>query len=351
MFNKVTENELLSFTKHLHMMLVSGIPISEAVEALGKHAKSSPLKKATHDIVSQVSAGKSFSQSLKKYPNVFPSLYTSMIKVGEASGTLEEALDYLSRHYQKQIILKQKIASALVYPAIVIAAVIAMTSFITFYVLPQLLVFFEALEVDLPTSTKILLAIATYSKNYGLITGLLAIVTVFSLGLIIKTAPGKAVFDALQLKIPVLGNLIRDYYLALITNNLSTLIQNGVPILQSLEITQDSINHYVYQKILSQLASGVSSGKSLETILTKVTSESAFPDYVSKIISVGSQTGKIEISLSNISSFYSDEIDNASKTITTVIEPLLLLIIGLVVGFVAIAILSPIYELNTSIRN
>lgn len=348
-FARVSFLEKLLFTKHLATMIKAGIPIVEALQGLVDQTKSKRFKKVLDIVTADVQNGQALAKSMGKHPWVFDQFYLSLIKIGEESGTLEENLGFLSKQLTKDYALRKKIQGAMLYPGLVFAATGIMGGFIALFILPKLVDFFDAFEIELPLATKILLFFANLMKNYGLLLAGLAVVLMILFSLFIRLKQIKPKWHSLLLRAPLFGELLAYGQLARFSRNLGTLLQSGVPVTKSLETTARTLSNLRFQNDLFEVNQGLVKGKNIGEILdSKKYSE--FPPLVAKMISVGEKTGKLEETLLYLGDFYEDEIDNISKNLTTILEPVLLLTIGLVVGFVALAIISPIYELTGSIR-
>jgi len=344
-----TFQEKLLFTKHLDTMIKSGIPIDEALVTLMEQTKTKSFKAVIKKIVADIENGQSLSKALKKHNKIFNEFYTSLIEVGEESGTLEKNLDFLAKQMAKDYSLRKKILSALFYPALVLSATFVLGAFISFFILPRLVEFFESFDVELPPITKLLLFIASFMKNYGLYTFAVMLLFIISIVLLIRVEKIRIIWHGLIIRVPLFGRLISYGQLSRFSRNLGTLIQSGVPINRSMEITANTLSNLKFRYDLLQIAKSLSKGKNIgQTMEKKIYSE--YPPIVSKMISIGEKTGKLDESLLYLGNFYEDEIDDVSKNLTTVIEPILLIFIALAVGFVALAIISPIYELTGSIR-
>lgn len=349
LFERVKPIEVLLFTKHLALMIKAGITITEALETLADQKKSPALKKVLSKAVTAVANGSSLAAALKKHPKVFTPLYTSLIEISEKSGTLEKNLEFLAVQLNKSHQLQQKIRGALLYPALVTAAAIIMSGFITFFVLPQLVDFFEALDVDLPITTKILLFIAHGAKDYGVAILLGAAALTFTVAQIIRTKVFKPHWHNFLLHLPLVGRIISYSQLAQFARNFGVLLQSGVPITTSLTVTEATLHNEVFKSQLQAVSKALATGKSIGSVLSSDT-QTIFPPMAARIITVGEKTGKLDETLLYLADFFEDEIDSLSKNLSTVLEPILLLSIGLVVGFVALAIITPIYELTSSVR-
>lgn len=347
-FNRVSFLEKLLFTKHLAVMMKAGIPISEAISTLLDQTKSKGFKKILSEVVADVKNGQSLTKTFKKHPKVFDEFYISLIEVGEESGALEKNLEFLAKQLAKDYSLRQKIQGAMLYPGIVFFATTVMGGFISFFILPQLVDFFAAFNTTLPITTRILLFFANLMKNYGIIiiTGLiLSGLTGYWLIGLPKVKPK---WHSLMLKFPLFGTLIAYGQLAHFSRNLGVLLSSGVPVIRSLETTSSTLSNLKFRNDLLEVTRALTKGKNIGQALEQK-KYNEYPPIVSKMINVGEKTGKLDETLLYLGDFYEDEIDNISKNLSTTLEPILLLIIGLVVGFVAIAIISPIYELTGSI--
>lgn len=348
-FNRVSFLDKLLFTKHLAVMVKAGIPLTEALATLVDQTKRNAFKKVLSGVLSDIENGQSLAKSLEKFPKVFDQFYVSLIAIGEESGNLEANLEFLASQLAKDYALRKKIQGAMLYPGVVMAAVFIMGGFIALFVLPKLVDFFSAFDIELPITTKILLFLANTMKDYGiLIIGGLVLFLILAIS-ILRLSKVKPWWHKVILKFPLFGQMLAYGQLARFARNLGTLIKSGVPVTKSLETTAATLNNLKFQADLKKINQYLIKGKNIGDALdNKKFAE--FPPLVSKMISVGEKTGKLEETLMYLGDFYEDEIDNISKNLSTILEPVLLIVIGLVVGFVALAIISPIYELTGSIR-
>lgn len=347
-FNRVSNLEKLLFTKHLYIMLKSGVPIYDALETLSD-TKSKYLKKVLKNVMEDVANGKNLYESLKKYPAVFDNFYISLVKISEQSGSLEETLYFLSEQIAKDYALKQKIKGAMFYPTLIVIAAFGVGGFISLVILPQLVEFFESLEMELPLTTKILLWFATLMKEHGILIIGGTIGAFILLKLLLNSKPVKPIWHAVQLRIPIFGKIILYGELARTCRNFATLLKSGVPATSGLKTTAEAQNNVVFQKDLAEIEEYLEKGKSISYSLEHGHYKE-FPQMVVKMIKVGEETGNLEEVLIYMSEFYEEEIDNITKNLTTVLEPILLIGIGIMVGFIAIAIIGPIYKLTGSIK-
>ncbi len=339
--------EKVNFTKHLATMLNAGIPIDEAIETLVTQATNPYFKKVLQESLESIRNGQTLSEALGKHKNAFSHFYLSLIEVSEESGTLRENMDFLAEQLNKAYILKKKIQGAMLYPSLIIAASFLMGGFISLFILPQLVDFFDSFDVDLPLTTRILLGIANLMETHGILIfgGIIALF--IGLVLLIRIPSIKYVWHKILLKIPVAGKIVELGQLAKLSRNLGVLLTSGVPIASSLDVTSRTLSNLIFKEIISAVKDSIEGGKTIhETLKQKNFKE--IPAIFITMVKVGEKSGTLEDSLLYLGNFYEEEIDTISDNLTTIIEPILLLGIGLGVGFIALAIITPIYELTSS---
>jgi type IV pilus assembly protein PilC len=349
MLNGISLEDKMFFTKHTAVMLKSGIPLSEAIQTIYDQATSTSFKKILDSIRRDIENGHSLYQALSNHPQQFSALYRNLINIGEQSGKLEETLQYLSVVLRKDFELKKKISSALMYPIIVVVAAIGVGFFISFYVLPKLIVLFESLDVALPLSTRLLLGFAYFMKNYGVLTLIISILALAFLYLLTRIRNVKLQMQRILLKLPFIGAFLRASELTVICRNLGIMLQSGLPIVLSLQTLVDATQNLVYQGYVKKWLQTVTDGKSISVEMTKK-EFSNLPKIVAKMVGVGEKSGKLDESFLYLSDFFEDEVDSTTKNLTTALEPILLVGIGILVAFVAFAVISPIYQLTGSIH-
>lgn len=337
-------------------MIRSGLTITEALDTLIHQNKSPELKKILEIVLSDVKNGQSLSKSFAKSPHVFDQFYISMIHIGEESGSLDETLEFLAEQMGKSYSLQQKVRGALLYPILVFSTTFIMGTFIALFILPQLVDFFDAFEIELPLATQILLFVANVMKDYGVMILLGVGAFIIFLLLLLRIQSVKTQWHALKLKLPLFGMLFVDGEIARFARNLGTLLKSGVSITTAMETVIETMDNIIFQRGLRQILEKIKKGKqcadAMQTTVFSVLGFpfSLFPSLVTKMIAVGEKSGNLEGNLLYLADFYEEEIDNFSKNLSTILEPILLVVIGLIVGFVALAIISPIYELTGSIR-
>lgn len=342
--NKISNQERVDFVKNLAVMLKSGIVINEALGTLSSQVKSKIFKNIISEIKNEVERGTSLAEAFEKKKKIFGNIFISLIKVGESSGTLEENLLFLSDWLERSNDLKKQISAVTLYPKIVLVATIVLGGGLAVFVLPRLVPLFTSLRVKLPLATRILLAVSIFVQKFWLLTifGIAGIIVFFIL--INKIYFVRRFFDAFYLKIPFFGDIIIDYQLALISQIFSTLFKSGISINEALLIVSEGATNIYYQESILKMKERVVQGVALSEAMRQY--PKIYPENLINIVAVGEKSGNLEKSFFYLAEFYSKEVNNKVKRLPTVIEPLLLILIGLIVGFVALSIIAPIYELT-----
>lgn len=350
---KVSLLDKTLFVKHLGTMLKSGININEALEIISDQTSSPKFKKITRSVLEQVRSGQSLGKALGRYPKVFDPLFINIVKVGEDSGTLEENLEYLSNELEDRLELIRNIKAASFYPAIILGATAGLGLVLSYFVLPQVTRLFTTLDFELPVTTKILLFVAEIMDQHGLwvIGGVIG--SIIGFRLLIAQNFAKPAWHWALIKMPVIGGSIVNYNLVMMTRTLSILLRSGLTIDQAMSITIDTSVNRVYKKKIQQILPQIEKGKNLSSILSEFKQSRRhplFPLLVVKMIAVGERSGRLDESLNYLSEYFAKEVDNTTKNLTTVIEPILLIGVGLAVGFIAISVISPIYQITGQFR-
>lgn len=347
--SKVTFLDKLLFTKHLSIMIKSGITISDALDSLASQTKSNKFNEVLTTVAKDIKNGQALAKSLQKHPKVFDNLYVSLIEVGEQSGTLEESLSYLATQLAKEYSLHKKIQGALLYPTIVIVSVILVGAGMSLFVLPKLTDLFTSLDVTLPLTTQILLFFSNLMKHHGVIIISSFVITIVFMRGFIKLPIIRPKWDRLTLSFPIFGELLQNQQLSSLCRNLGIMLKSGLPLTRTLEIQYVATNNFVFKNYIKKLQDSVDKGKEMGTELD-TGNYSKFSPIAVKMIAVGEKTGKLDEVFLYLGDFFEEEVDNIAKNLSVVLEPIILLAIGLIVGFVALAIISPIYELTGSIK-
>lgn len=347
--SRVSFIDKLLFTKHLSIMLKSGISIAEAVDTLALQTKSNKFNKDLTQVSRDIKNGQSLAKSLKKHPKIFDTVYLSLIEVGEESGTLEDSLTYLSSQLAKEYSLHKKIQGALLYPTIVLVAISVVGMGMSLFVLPKLTDLFTSLGVELPITTKILLYFANLMKNYGtlIVIGFIVVLSLFRIFITLPFIRPK--WDRIILSLPILGELLQNQQLSSVCRNLGVMLKSGLPITKALSIQTVAASNYVFKDYVKSLQKSVDKGREIGIELDEG-NYSKFSPIAIKMIAVGERTGKLDEVFLYLGDFFEEEVDNIAKNLSVVLEPIILLVIGVIVGFVALAIISPIYDLTGSIK-
>jgi type IV pilus assembly protein PilC len=347
MLSRVKLREKIVFTRNLSAMISSGIALSRALEILGKQTENLKLKHVIQSLESGIEEGDSFSNSLKKYPNVFSSLFVAMVRAGEESGKLVEALDVVGKQLEQGYTLRKKVKSAMMYPSIVFFAMIIIGIIMFIYVVPTLTSTFKEFNMELPMSTKIIMGISDFLVANTVITlGLLVgIVVAFILGL--RTKTGQVASDFVSLHVPIISGIVKQYNAAQTARTLSSLFSSGVSVVEALEITEDVIQNSYYKTVLAKAKDVVQKGVPLSSVFME--NQDIYPMLVGEMMQVGEETGKLSDMLEKIAVFFEEEVSTVTKDLSTVIEPFLMLFIASGVGFFAISMISPMYKLTASI--
>lgn len=346
-FGHVRKVDLLFFVKHLNVMLKAGVSLFESLHMLSDQAKG-VLQKKLKAVLKEVSAGSKLADGMAKHSKDFPELVVELVRSGEMSGTLETNLEYISDFIRKDIDLRKKVRSAMMYPMFVLVAIIGLTMAIGLFVLPQILPLFSSLKVELPVSTKILLWFANYFQDYGLQTLIvLAGVMIFT-PVFLESKPIRPLSHRVFLRLPIVGKILVQLNLARFFRVFATLMEAGIPIDKTLSVCRNVIRNVEYKKAITHMKISVERGTDLSDSVED--DELLFPTLVTHMMRVGEKTGNLADSLIYISNFYEEEVDDKMKNLSTALEPILLIGIGIIVAGVALSIIGPIYSLSGGIR-
>lgn len=344
-FDKVSFNDIVDLTRQVAIMLNAGLTLIDSFGILKKQMTKASLLKLLKSLDAEIRQGNPLSSALKKYPQHFSNLYIALVKSGEASGKLAEILLKLAENLEKEREFKGKLKGAMIYPAIVVTAMILVMFIMVTFVVPQLLGLYKDFDVELPVTTKILMAISSFSVKFWPIIVGATVGGVILLQRYLKTKKGKFVFDKLLLSAPVLGNVVKKSSLVNVTRTLSILIGSGVSILNALNIVIETTDNMVYQNAFAMIYKKVEKGQSLGTALEQ---EEIFPPILVQMSQVGEQTGHLDDTLMRLSKYFEMESELATKALTTLIEPAILIVLGGGVGFLVMSVITPIYNLTSA---
>jgi type II secretory pathway component PulF len=330
------------------MVLRSGLPIVEGLRMLKEESASRSGAFVYERLIEAVSRGQLLSRGLSEFEHAFGTFAISIVRVGEASGTLQENLDHLAEELRRQEALRRKVLGALIYPAIIITASIGIVVLLTVFVFPKIIPIFQSVKATLPWSTRMLIAISLFLKRWGIeLTVSIAVIIVGTIALIRTDRRVRIRVHRALLYMPVIGRLSRSYNVASIARTLSLLLKSEVHIVPALELVEASIGNLSYREALASARERISRGQRLSAQLRGQTR--LFPAIAVQMIAVGESTGDLTGTLSFVSDMYESEIDELTRNLTTMLEPVLMITMGLVVGFIAISIISPIYSITSSL--
>jgi type IV pilus assembly protein PilC len=341
--SRIALKDKILFTKQLAVMIKAGLPLDQALKVLSDQIPSQVMGKAIHEIARDVEGGLPLSQSMAKHPAIFPPVYVNLIKSGERSGKLEEVLFRLADQQERDYELVSKVRGAMIYPAVILTALIAVVVIIVLFVMPQISKIFADLEADLPLPTQILIAVSEFARRWFFIIVAALIGAVIGLRIFVRRSEAaRNWWDRTKLKIPVFGPLMRKVAMARFTRTTATLITAGLPMLEILDTTADVMGNVIFRDAVRRVRIQVEAGVALSTAMGH---EKAFPQIISQVIAIGEKSGNLDYSLSNIADFYDKEVDATTRNLSSILEPILMIAIGIGVGFVVISVISPIYNL------
>lgn len=347
-FKKVSLKEKVFFARNLSVMITSGISLPKALKVIAEQTKNKRFKNALLNISENIIKGESFSQSISSYPDIFSDFFQNMIKVGEESGTMEKSLKTLAEQMEKEKEIRSKILSSLIYPLIIILAMGGVGILMLILVVPKLAEAFKELEIELPLTTQLVIFLGKFlSERWYLI--LLLIFLLFILArLFLKSDAVKKIRDSLLLKIPFISTLIKKTNSALTARGLASLIIAGVPIVQGLETISRTLGNIYFRDSLEKVSQEVKKGKKIADSLKKY--EKLYPSLFLEMFKIGEETGETSSILLKLADFYEEEVANVTKNLSAIIEPLLMILIGIVVGFFAISMIQPMYSILQGIN-
>ena len=347
-FLRIPVQEKIIFAKNLAVMTKAGMPILSGLRLLQKQTKSKSMKKILDQLIDGVANGQFLSASLEQFKDIFGDFAVNIIRVGEASGILYENLNYLSEELAKKQALRQKILSALIYPIIVVVATVVITGVLTLYIFPKILPIFKSLNVTLPISTRILIAVSDFLLAYGGYVAIGVVVLIIAGWLLAKAQAIRFFMHRFILRLPLIGGLSQNYNLANFCRTLGLLLKSDIKVVEAVNITADTLTNLVYKKELKGLAREISGGGEISKHLEE--KSYLFPTMLTQLIAIGETTGNLSETLLYLSEFYEGKLDETTKNLSTVLEPLMMLIMGAIVGFIAISIITPIYEVTQGLN-
>ena len=340
--NRVTTKDKIVFTRQLATLIGAGLPLSQSMRTVHEQTANKSMQQIVQEIIGDIEGGRSLSDAFNKHPKVFDNVYLALVSAGEASGTLDEALRRVAAQQEKDAAMMSKIKGALTYPIIVLLVIVAVLGFMLVAVVPQVKNLYKDLNKELPLLTKIMVDTADFFINYWWIVIIVAGIGVYFLIQYLKTDAGIKTKDTFKLNVPMFSGMFRRLYMARFTRTGQTLMSTGVAMLDMLNITSTAVNNTVVAEGIDRAAEKVKGGKSLSSSLRN---EDYFLEMVPQMISIGEQSGKIDEMMGKCAQIYEDELDEEIRTISTAIEPVLMVVLAVVAGGMVGAILFPIYSL------
>lgn len=344
---KISLTEKMMFTRHLSVMVKSGLPLNQSLQILAQQSKNPKFQNIISQVEQKIRQGQPLSDCLNKYPKIFNNIYVNMVRVGETSGNLDEVLDILSEQMEKDHRLISRIRGAMIYPAVIVVTMIVIGIIMMITIIPKITEIFTELDVDLPFTTQIIIGVSNFLRNH-LILGLIVLIgSILFIRLAMKGKAVKRIFHKIYLSLPIFGPLIRKINSARFARTISSLIESGVAVVKALQIVAGTLGNVHFKDSLSKVAEQVQRGEELSKALAGY--KNIYPPMIIQMIKVGEETGKLTDILNTLANFYEQEIDNTTKNLSSVIEPIIMIIIGVAVGFFAVSIIQPMYSMMGAI--
>jgi type IV pilus assembly protein PilC len=339
---KVTSKELAIFTRQFSVMIDAGLPLVQCLEIISTQQENPAFARALTGVRASVEGGSTLANALRQFPKIFDDLYCNMVEAGETGGILDTILQRLSGYIEKAVKLKRAVQSAMIYPIAVIVIAVGVISLLLWKVVPTFATMFASMDVALPLPTRIVMNLSKLVQTFAIPAIVLAVIAFFGFRSYYATPPGRMTIDAIILKMPLLGALMRKIGVARFTRTLGTLITSGVPMLEAMNITARTSGNAVIEKAILDVRKAVETGR---TIVDPLRETGVFPNMVVQMIGVGEQTGALDAMLSKIADFYEDEVDAAVGDLLSAMEPMIILVLGVVVGGIVISMYMPIFSM------
>jgi len=341
--SRVSESSKIIFMRNLGAMIRAGLTVSRALTVMERQTKNPKFKGILGEMHKDIEEGGDLNSSMNKHLDVFSPLMVAMVKAGEESGSLADSCTIIAEQAERTYELKKKVRGAMIYPGIIITVLLGIGSMMMIFIVPTLSATFETLGSELPTSTQIIISFSNFLVNYTLLTfigfvGAIALFIAF-----IRTKNGARLFEAFILRIPVIGTLVKETNSARTGRTLSSLLSSGVHVLHALEITEEVIQNSFYKDVIAEARASVQGGSPIAEVFEK--KEFLYPPLVGELIAVGEETGNLPDMLHEVAKFYEGEVDQKTKNMSTIIEPMLMLVVGSAVGYFALAMISPMYSM------
>lgn len=343
-FNRVSFSSLVVVTRQLATMIGSGLVLSDAIDILYDQQNEGALKKALQEVSTDIKGGLTLAQALGKHPHIFPLLYVNLVKSGEASGKLDQVLLQMAEGLEKEKEFKARVRGAMIYPVVVLSMMVVVIVIMMVFVIPKLTALYQQSTIDLPLPTKILITTSSLFVKFWWLGIVVIVGSIILFNRWNKTDTGKLIIGKLLLKMPIVGRILTNVYLTNFNRTFGLLTSAGIPLLESITIISDLTDNAVFKRALQTAKTGVERGLPLSALL----SSEIFPKIVSQMVKVGEETGKVDEIFFKLAEYFESESDHLIKNLTVAIEPIVLIILGIGVGFLVLSIILPIYKLTTS---
>jgi type IV pilus assembly protein PilC len=340
---RISMHDKIVFIRNLGTMTGAGLSLSRSIMIIERQTSNKKFKKIIYEINESVKKGSSLSDALKKYKEVFSTLVISMVQSGEESGNLTESLAVVSDQMEKQYTLNKKIQGAMVYPGVILSAMIIIGIFMLLYIVPTLTKTFTELSIELPASTQFIINLSDFIKNNAIISLIMVLFSGVLIYLFEKSSVGKRFMDKVLLHIPTISEMVKEINSARTTRTLASLLSAGVPFVRAIQIVKEVVQNSYYKEVLTKAEKNVQIGLPISKVFAE--NIHLYPIFVAEMIAVGEETGELSGMLLKVATFYESEVEQKTKNLSTIIEPFLMIIVGAIVGFFAISMISPMYSL------
>ncbi len=345
--DRVTPKELMVFFRQLSTLIEARVPVVSSLQAISEQVDNRYLQIVVKEVSSDLEDGMSFSEALSRFPDVFSPLVVSLIRSGEVSGNLQKSISFIADNIERNYILSSRVKGALFYPGFVISVAIVIAFVVISFILPKLTQMIKDLGVEIPWYTKIIMGLGDFMGSYWWAVLMVILGSGAGLFYYMKSEEGHRQWHEIQLKIPVVGELLRYVYIARFSENLSVLLSSGIPVVRALQIVSDVVGNTVFQSVILRAAEEVKSGKTISSVFAR---SPEIPPIVSRMLAIGEETGKMNHVLDSTARFYTQEVDNITRNLTSLIEPVLIVFLGIGVAVLVVAVIMPIYNITGSIK-
>ena len=346
-FQRIPLSEKLFFIQHLRLMMRAGVPLARALSTLSLQSGNKKFQLILTDLKNSIEKGNGFAESLKKYKKIFGELFINIIQAGEVSGKLEDALEQLFIQTKKDYEIRSKVRGAMIYPIIIVLAMIGIGGLMIIFIIPKITEIFQASGVELPLPTRILIGISDFAVAHKILTPSVIIILISGFFAAIRTKKGKLYFHIVLLRLPIFGKIIKKINLSRFCRTLHSMLMTDIPIMDSLKITSNVLGNVIYKQIIIEASEKVAKGINIADTLKK--DPRIFPPVVTEMITIGEETGSLDNVLKEMAEFYEEEVNQTMKNLPAIIEPVLILILGVGVAGMALAVIMPMYSLTETI--